>query len=138
MKRSHSTFRLLLRIAAQAKRISLFLLLVVVGGVVAALLPPLVLEQIVNRLVGGLGVPFSLVLAFSGCWPSPACWTRPRAACSLCSVRRSPGDCAIPCAPSCPVCPRTSLPSRSPAPPPPVLWGMWTPWRPSLPTASSA
>lgn len=66
MKRSHSTFRLLLRIAAQAKRISLFLLLVVVGGVVAALLPPLVLEQIVNRLVGGLGVPFSLVLAYFG------------------------------------------------------------------------
>lgn len=66
MKKPNSTFRLLLHIAAQARRISLVLLLVVVGGVIAALLPPLVLEQIVNRLVGGLGVPFSLVLAYFG------------------------------------------------------------------------
>lgn len=64
MKHKNHTVRVLLQVIRQTKFLSLAILLVVIGSVVTALLPPLVLERIINRLTDGLSVPFTLALLY--------------------------------------------------------------------------
>lgn len=56
--------RVLWDVVRSAKLLTLGILLAVAGAVAAALLPPLVLEQVINRLTRGASVPFSLAALY--------------------------------------------------------------------------
>lgn len=49
---------------SSAKLLSISIVLAVVGSVVASLMPPLILERIINKLSGGLGIAFSAALLY--------------------------------------------------------------------------
>lgn len=70
MKRKHkqkiSVGSILQNTILHSKLLSLFVLCTILAAVLLALLPPLVLETIVNNLTDGISVPFSLALFYLG------------------------------------------------------------------------
>ena len=65
-KLKNGVMRVLGNVIAHAGGLTAAIVLAVVGSVVIALLPPLVLERVVNRLTGGLSVPFYFALLYFG------------------------------------------------------------------------
>lgn len=66
MKRKNNAAHVLFHVICKSKFLSAAIFLAVTGSVVTALLPPLVLERIINNLADGLSVPFYLALFYFG------------------------------------------------------------------------
>ena len=64
MKRKNSVMRVTLGVIKQTKLLSTSIVVTVIGAVVAALLPPLLLEKIINNLTAQIGVPLSLAFLY--------------------------------------------------------------------------
>ena len=67
MRKNNNSVRIILRSAAKNRILTLGTLFAVVATIVTALLPPLVLERIVNALTGGNRPAVALIFAYFGC-----------------------------------------------------------------------
>lgn len=67
MRKDNNSVRIILRSAAKNRILTLGTLFAVVATIVTALLPPLVLERIVNALTGGNRPAVALIFAYFGC-----------------------------------------------------------------------
>lgn len=66
MKQNNHVFSIIRHTALSSKKLPAGVILTVTGAVISALLPPLILEKIVNRLSLGLPLPFALALLYFG------------------------------------------------------------------------
>ncbi len=62
--KAHSILAVLKCVILSSKLLTLSIALAIAGAVITALLPPLVLEKIINKLSGGLGIAFSMSLLY--------------------------------------------------------------------------
>ncbi len=63
-KKEHPSFAIILQVIRRHFLLSLGILLLIVGAVICSLLPPLVLEKIVNRLAAGSGISAALAALY--------------------------------------------------------------------------
>ena len=64
MKKEHPSYAMILQVIRGHFLLSLGILLLIIGAVICSLLPPLVLEQIVNRLAKGSGISAALAALY--------------------------------------------------------------------------
>lgn len=63
-KEKHPILKILMKTIGSHRLLSLGLLVAIIGTIMTALVPPLVLERIVNQLAGGINITFSLVVLY--------------------------------------------------------------------------
>ncbi len=63
-KKEHPSFAIILQVIRGHLLLSLGILLLIIGAVICSLLPPLVLERIVDRLAGGSGISAALAALY--------------------------------------------------------------------------
>lgn len=144
--KKHPSLAIILQVVRRHLLLFLGIFLLILGAIVCSLLPPLVLEKIVDRLAGGYGIPVSLAalyftLLYSGPLPSASV---PATDFLRFSVRKSSGAFAMLCAISSHAFPQRRSLHRTRAPFQPALSEMPTPSRSSsrmelpacLPTAA--
>ena len=62
--KKHPSLAIILQVVRRHLLLFLGIFLLILGAIVCSLLPPLVLEKIVDRLAGGYGIPVSLAALY--------------------------------------------------------------------------
>ena len=69
--KKHPSLAIILQVVCRHLLLFLGIFLLILGAIVCSLLPPLVLEKIVDRLAGGCGIPVPLAALYFAITMSP-------------------------------------------------------------------